>query len=72
MRLRIQTERKNAADCFEMYVEILHVMKDTDPALFGSAIDIVKKRFKDVKLTPVGPLTKKFPDLVPDMFSRLW
>lgn len=68
----MQTARKNAANCFEMYVEMIKLMKDLDPALFKMAMDILKRQFNDFKLNPVGPLVKFFPDEVPDVFSRLW
>ena len=60
--------QKTAIDCFEMYAEIITVLKDLDPSLFKMAINIVKANFPSVELLPVSRLTKLYPEYVPDVF----
>lgn len=43
-QIKIQTDRQTAFDCFEMYAEMIGVLKDLDPTLFKMAVTIVKER----------------------------
>jgi hypothetical protein len=47
--IKQDVERKSAVDCFEMYIEMITVLKQLNPVLFKTAINIVK--------------TTKFPNL---------
>jgi hypothetical protein len=56
-----------------MYADMVFVLKELDPQLFKTAIEIVRsKRFTESELQPVSRLLKLYPEQVPDVFPRLW
>ena len=60
-------------ECFEMYVEMLQVMKDLEPESFKNAIMIVKeKKFPNFELKPLQHIKNLYPDFVPNVYTRLW
>jgi|LakMenEpi03Aug12_release.lakeMendotaPanAssembly.Ray.scaffolds.fasta_scaffold664375_1 hypothetical protein len=71
--LKAQADQKTAIDCFEMYVELLQVIKDLEPESFKNAIMIIKeKKFPQFELKPLSHIKQLYPDFVPDVYTRLW
>ena len=66
-------ERKNAVSLFNAYIEVFELMVDMDKSLFKQAVRCLKER-QDFKLdlNEMKRLKDLFPDLVPNVFTRLW
>jgi len=58
---------------FDCYIQLLELMIEIEPKLFRTAVRTLKKQmtFK-LDFIQMKRLKKLYPDLVPNVFSRLW
>lgn len=66
-------KRKNALDAFEMYVELINLLKTLEPELVANACRVLKKTlFPNFSLKPFQTIMSLYPEFTPDVFYRLW
>ena len=66
-------KKKQAREVFNMYVDLVEVIKGIDAELVRQAIRVLKKeQHKNFDVKGVHHMKKLYPDEVPDVYTRLW
>lgn len=70
---RRSQDRRDALDAFEMYVELINLIKTLEPELVTKACRVLKKNlFPNFSLKPFQSIKSLYPEFTPDVFYRLW
>ena len=66
-------QRKNAVSMFNAYVQVLTIIAEMEPKLFSAAVKSLKRSSSFI-LEPerVKRTARLYPDLVPNVFYRIW
>lgn len=70
---RRMAEQRNAMDIFECYLDLFETMIEMEPKLFKDAVRTIKKhRTFKFDIHKMKAMKRLYPDLVPNVFTRLW
>ena len=65
--------KEQARELFDMYVDLIAVIKNIEPELVRQAIRVLKiEKHPKFDIKNVDHLRRLYPDEVPDVFTRLW
>ena len=66
-------EKRNAVTLFDTYLEVFELMMKMEPKLMKDAVKTIKQhRSCQLNLDKMKVLKRMYPEMVPDVFTRLW
>ena len=66
-------KKKQARELFNMYIDLIEVIKGIEPELVRQAIRVLKlEKHQNFDIQNVHHTKKLYPDEVPDVYTRLW
>lgn len=62
-----------ALSIFELYVDLISLLKEMEPGIIRFAIQKLKENcYKDLNTDFMDKMRNLRPDIVPEVFTRLW
>merc|ERR1719464_689428 len=66
-------KRKEARELFDMYVDLIEIVKGIQPEIVRQAIRMLKlEKHQNFDVKNVKHMKELYPDEVPDVYTRLW